>query len=271
MNKMNFIALSIKTANQWPDSICAIQLTKIADNTLVDSLSTYIKTTQTFDPFYTSIHGIEEADLVNSPTFDEFSPILQNWLQQQTVISFHEPFETLCLQESFESIGLLTPSFEHYSLLPYLKQQLPHEKSFALHDVSARLHTDDLCSDADRIAALTLHLLENKANWTTLLKQNRIKTSEPLLSLAGKTIVFTGGLAGLSRSDAAKLAMRTGAFFSNSMTKKVNILVVSQKSLERYEESNHQSSKWRQALSLQQQGFAIEILTEPQFLQFIQP
>lgn len=268
---MNFIALSIKTANQWPDSICAIQLTKVVNSELVDSLTTYIKTTQDFDPFYSSIHGIEAADVVNSPTFDAFYPILQSWLQQQTVVSFHEPFETLCLQESFDSIGQLAPTFEHYSLLPFLKQKLPQERSYALHDISARLHTDDFYSDAERIANATISLVANNENWTALLKQNLVKVSEPLVSLAGKTIVFTGGLAGLRRSDAAKLAMRTGAFFSNSMTKKVNILVVSQKSMDHYDETNHQSSKWRQALNLQQQGFDIKILTEPQFLQLIHP
>lgn len=266
---MNFIALSIKTANQWPDSICAIHLTKVINSELVDSLTTYIKTTQDFDPFHSSIHGIESVDIVNSPTFDEFYPILQSWLQQQTIVSFHEPFESLCLQESFDSIGQLAPTFEHYSLLPFLKQQLPKEKSYALHDISAQLKKVDFFSDAERIANLTVSLIANKENWTALLKQNLVKVSEPVVSLAGKTIVFTGGLAGLRRSDAAKIAMRTGAFFSNSITKKTSILVISQSSEDRYKDTNHQSSKWRQALSLQQQGFDIHILTESKFLQLI--
>lgn len=267
---MNFIALSINTANQWPDSICSIQLCKIENNQVVDSLSTYINTNQSFDPFYVSQHGIEEADVQNAPSFIEFYPILQNWLEQQAVISFYQPYEALCIKESFESIGQLAPHFQHYSLLPHLKRTLPKQQSYTLYETAATLSLPEQLTHADYVAEISLTLMKEERNWTTLLKEQLPYNSEPLISLAQKTIIFTGALSGMRRSDAAKLVMRAGGFFTNTMSKKVDILVISQKSLDRHNINEHQSSKWRNALSLQQQGYPIEIIMEEQFIQLIQ-
>lgn len=266
---MNFIALSIKTANQWPDSICAIQLTKIEDCKVVNTLSTYIHTTQDFDPFYVAQHGIEQTDVQHAPTFDEFSPILQNWLHEQTVLSFYEPYESLCLTESYESINKLCPTFQHFSILPYLKSTLTSLQSYSLHAICTTLEIPEQVTDADYIAQLVIKTMPEQTDWKKLLQKQIQRQAEPLVSLMQKTIIFTGALNGIRRSEAAKLVMRAGGLFSNTMSKKVDILVISQKSLDKFHFNEQQSSKWRNAIQLQQQGYAIEIITEEQFLQFI--
>lgn len=266
---MNFTTISIKTANQWPDSICSIQLTKIENNLVVDSLSTYIQTTQEFDPFYISQHGIERADVQNAPSFADFSPILQNWLHGETVLSFYEPYEALCLKESYDSIEKLCPVFHHYSILPFLKSTLMPQQSYALHDICSSLAITNPITDADKIAAITLKIIPEQSNWLQLLQQPIHYSTEPLISLAQRTVIFTGALNGLRRSDAAKLVMRAGGFFTNTMSKKVDLLVISQKSLDQFNFNEQQSSKWRKALHLQQQGHPIDIIVEEQFLQLI--
>lgn len=266
---MNFISLSIKTANQWPDSICAIELIKIENNKIVDSLHSYIQTTQEFDPFYTSIHGIEKVDVQHSPTFIQFAPILHNWLQQQNVISFYQPFETLCIEESFESIGQLPPTFTHRSLLPYAKKNLTNLSSYTIIDMMQHLALPNQTNDAERLAQIALHLLSSDSQWLSILNDEVIVHKEPLASLQQKTVVFTGGLQEMRRSDAAKLVMRAGGFFSNSLSKKVDILVISHKSQASFEQTMQQSSKWRLALTLQQQGHPITIIKENDFLDLI--
>lgn len=266
---MNFITLSVKTANQWPDSICAIELAKVENNAIVDSLQTYIHTTQPFDPFYTSIHGIEQADIQHSPTFSEFAPILTNWLQQQTVLSFHQPYEAICLAESFESCGLLLPTFSHRSLLPFLKRQLPTNSAFTLHHIAHSFSIPFTISDAETLAEIAIISVDDTPKWLHTLDDEIYVPQEPLIHLAQKTVVFTGGLQGMRRSDAAKQVLRAGGFFSNSMTKNVNILVISEKSQLTYDSTMQQSSKWRQAIHLQQQGHSIEIITEAAFLKLL--
>lgn len=267
---MNFISLSIKTANQWPDSICAIDLIKVENNEITDSLHSYIHTEQDFDPFYTSLHGIEKADVEHSPSFAEFAPILHNWLEQQNVISFYQPYEALCIQESYDSLGQLPPIFTHRSLLPYAKQNIHNLPSYALSDLAKHLDIPEQISDAARLAQVAMTLLKEQNQWLSLLNDELILHKEPLATLQQKTIVFTGGLQGMRRSDAAKLVMRAGGFFSNTMSKKVDILVISKKSQQNFDHTMHQSSKWRLATTLQQQGHPIDMITEETFLKLIQ-
>lgn len=255
---MNYVTLSIKTANQWPDSICSIELVKVENHRIVDSLTTYIQTSHTFDPFYTRIHGIEASDLLYAPTFEAFIPILEQWLQNQTVISFFAPYDHLCLQESFEFVGRLMPLFTHRSILNDVKEQWPSLPSYTLYDVYTKVASTDALHDAERM----VHVFEALQKMKPLPMVNM--TVEK--SLFQKTIVFTGALEHMRRSDAARKVMQAGGYFTNTLTKKVDILVVSERSRLQYEATQKQSSKWTKALYLQQQGFPIHILSEQEFL-----
>lgn len=266
---MNFVALSIKRANQWPDSICGIELVKVQENSIVDSISTYINTSQEFDPFYTSQHGIEQTDVLNSPSFNEFTPILDHWLSNENVISFYKEFESSSLQEAYTVNNKIPPIFTHFSLLPYIKSEYSQWPLFTIPHIAANLDLTKLYNDAENIAAIAITTLKNRNSWTDAIKKISKTTSVSIESLALKTIIFTGGLAGMTRNSAAKLAMRTGAYFTNTMSKKVDILVVSHSSRLKYEDTNHRSSKWQKAIQLQQNGHPITILFEEDFMNLV--
>lgn len=258
---MNYVTLSVKAANQWPDSICAIELIRMEENIIVDSFSTYVQTLQTFDPFYTSIHGIEANDVQLAPTFESLIPILERWLQHQTVISYFAPYDHLCLQESFEACGKLMPLFTHKNLLSDMKAQWPTLSSYTLYDVHVKVQTKEALNDAERIVQIA-QALENKEALTHL---ETVATK----SLVQKTVVFTGALEQMTRSEAARKVMQAGGFFSNTMTKKVDVLVVSERSQQQYDGTQKQSSKWTKAIHLQQQGFPIQIISEKEFFTWL--
>ncbi|GEK35433.1 exonuclease domain-containing protein [Kurthia sibirica] len=266
---MDFVALSLKTANQWPDSICAIDVVKVKNNVIIDTLSTYINPQQTFDPFYVSQHGIDSTDVANSPSFEDFHPLLNTWLSNEPVISFYKDYEALVLQEAYATIGKIPLLFKHYSLLPFLKKENPHWTNYTLTTIAQNLAVPIEYTDATTIASITLSILKDRATWEVDLNIQSTIENTPIKSLALKTIIFTGGLQGMTRSSAAKLVMRTGAYFTNTMSKKVDILIVSRSSQIKFEETNHRSSKWQKALQLQQNGHSISILFEDDFLAFI--
>lgn len=270
VNSLNFISMVIKTANQWPDSICGIELIKIEENKETDSFSTFIHTSQSFDPFYTSVHGIEANDVANSPTFEQMIPVLEQWLQNETVLSFHHEFEAQCLNECFEQLGKLKPIFTHYSVLPYFKNKIDESYfSYTLHDLTNHFIQEDVYNDAEKIAKLVVHFLQNETHWTAKLVENTVITQKEIQSIFQKTVVFTGGLSGMRRAEAAKLVMQAGGAFSNTMSKKVDLLVVSNSSFEKFNNNGAQSSKWVKAASLQNAGHEITILTEDEFLPLI--
>jgi DNA ligase (NAD+) len=72
--------------------------------------------------------------------------------------------------------------------------------------------------------------------------------------LAGRIVVFTGSLSSMSRVQAAGLAKRHGAEISNSISRKVNLVVAGEKAGEKLEKAEEMN---------------IEIISEESFIQMI--
>lgn len=260
------ITLAIHTANQWPDSICHISLTKLdAQWTVIDSLDCYIHATD-FDPFFTSIHGIEEQDVRHSPTFKSFAPILTQWLTNEEVVAFHAPFEEQALRASFATHQLDIPPCAFKSLLPRAKEEWPDETP-TLHHFATTLAEPLAPTDSEMIASIMRSQKWEYHDLSTVVSDDL--QQHPIQSLAGETIVFTGGLQQMTRTTAARLVRQQGAMFSNTMTKHTTLLVISASSLSRHETSGVESTKWRRAKQLQRQGQPIQIITEEQFQTFL--
>ncbi len=257
------ITLAIHTANQWPDSICHVSLAKIdADFTVIDSLDCYIQATD-FDPFFTSIHGIEAQDVQHSLTFSSFAPILTKWIANEEIVAFFAPFEEQALRASFDTHQLAFPPCTFKSLLPRAKKEWPQVTPTLAQ--FAMFASEQLApTDAEMIATI-LH--EKKWHYADLNDFSRDVT-KTIHSLVGETVVFTGGLQQMTRSTAARLIRQQGALFSNTLTKHTTLLVVSSSSVARHEQTGAESTKWRRAKQLQLQGQPIQIITEEQFHTF---
>ncbi|MGG0658729.1 exonuclease domain-containing protein [Rummeliibacillus pycnus] len=265
---MDFIALEIETANQWPDSICSIGLVKVRENMIVDSLFSYINPKQTFDEFHISQHGITEDMVHLSPTFKEFYPELNKWLTNEIVIGYYSEFDQLVLEESCLSIDQLVPYCHFGSILTFAKNKLTKERHFSLPTLA---HLFDIRLELER-AEIIAHLVldfEKRFEGFSLLQLTKpakiIPSNGTTITSSsyfkGKNIVFTGGLEGLSRSMAAKKIRTLGGVFSNTVTKQTDILIVSNSSWARVEKGQ-KSSKLTKAEQLQSMGNAIEIIQE---------
>lgn len=257
------ITLTIHTANQWPDSVCHISLAKIIDSEIVDTLDTYIQATD-FDPFFTSLHGITAQDVQHAPTFQQFEPILTQWLANEQVVAFHAPYEEQVLREVYSAHDLFMPSCQLYSLQACAKKHYPAVTptlpQFAMHITEQLAPTD-----SEMIAMILC-----ETNWQVHdLSFNEETPTSVLTTLIGETIVFTGGLEGMTRATASRLIRQQGAMFSNSITKHTTILVVSNSSMTRFDLHGHESTKLRRAKQLQAQGQAIRIISEDEFKTFL--
>lgn len=257
------ITLAIHTANQWPDSVCHISLAKVKDDTIIDTLDTYIHATE-FDPFFTSLHGITAQDVQHAPTFAKFAPILTQWLTNEDVVAFYAPYEAQVLHDVYEAHDLLAPTCQMYSVQPIAKTTYPSVTptlpQFALHITKQLAPTE---------SEMLAHILcETKWQLSDFVEQTP-NVAHTITSLIGETVVFTGGLAGMTRSTAARLIRQQGAMFSNTITKHTTVLVVSETSMSRYEQTGHESTKLRRAKQLQAQGQNIRIMSEAEFKQLL--
>lgn len=265
---MDFIAIEIETANLWRDSICSIGLVKIVDNQVVDTLFTYINPDQPFDEYHTSHHGITEDMVRFSSAFEDFYPILNHWLTNQIVIAYYRDFDESVIEEACTSINKLMPYCHFGDILSFSKQNLKHLQFYTLQSIASQFNISLDKERAEIIAELILRFeqyfndfaLSKLTNNQSQLSVQNSSFSSPT-DFQGKTIVFTGGLEGLTRSMAAKKIRSYGGIFSNTVTKQTDMLIVSNSSWQKAQ-SGQKSSKLQKAEQLQADGFAIKIIPE---------
>ncbi len=89
---------------------------------------------------------------------------------------------------------------------------------------------------------------------------------QPLESLEGKTVVFTGPLS-IRRFDAEVLVRQAGASISDQVTSRVNVVVQGRRSHDYV--MRHKSSKLLAAEKLIRQGVPISIISEPEFFKLV--
>jgi eukaryotic-like serine/threonine-protein kinase len=89
---------------------------------------------------------------------------------------------------------------------------------------------------------------------------------QPLLSLEGKTVAFTG-LLSIRRFDAEVLVRQAGASISEQVTSRVNVIIQGQRSHDYV--TRHKGSKLLAAERLIRQGVPISIISEPEFFNLV--
>jgi NAD-dependent DNA ligase len=89
---------------------------------------------------------------------------------------------------------------------------------------------------------------------------------EPLETLEGKTVAFTGPLS-IRRFDAEVLVRQAGATISDQVTARVNVIIQGRRSHDYV--MRHKGSKLRTAERLIRQGVPISIIGEPEFFKLV--
>lgn len=86
----------------------------------------------------------------------------------------------------------------------------------------------------------------------------------------GKLVAFTGSLHQYSRPEAMALIANLGAYPQDAVTKSTDILVVGEQDPQKLKPGEVQSSKFRKAEKLRAAGQNIEVMTERDFISFIE-
>ncbi len=161
---------------------------------------------------------------------------------------------------------------------------LPSDDVFQMGQLLAML----LRGDADSLISVkevsklpceaNLHLIVAKAicarrkRFATALEMLRAlqgheyPKSQPLESLEGKTVVFSGPLS-IRRFDAEVLVRQAGASISDQVTRRINVIVQGRRSHDYV--MRHKGSKLLAAEKLIREGVPISIISEPEFFNLV--
>lgn len=279
---MNFIAIDVETANANLSSICQIGLAFFNDGKLVDTWSTLINPKTTFDYINTSIHGLNEDDVINAPTILDIYDELNNLINNQLLVS-HMPFDKLALNKTL-SENNLTINCDWLDSAKVVRRTWKEfsVKGYGLSNVASKLNIEfkhhDALEDAKTCGLILIKALDILSIDLEQLKKrinlpiddskiNINKEGNPNGNLFGENAVFTGALS-ITRNDAIILATKIGCNVQSGVNKQTTLLIVGDYDIEKLA-GYEKSSKHRKAEELISKGQLIKIITENDFSQLI--
>ena len=238
---MNFFSLAVETANADYSSICQIGVVEFNNGIIVDKWTSLINPEAYFDSFNSTIHGIYESDIEDSPTFDQIYSFLKKKLDGNIVVH-HMPFDKIALNRvcSEYNLDFINPKWLDSAKVTRRVWTEFAYKGYGLANISKYLNIEFKHHDAleDAIAA---GLVVCKACELSKIPIEKwyIKVEKPIFekkyssesiklegnkdgNFYGEEIVFTGTL-NLLRKEAAKLAAEMGCNVSMVMKKALNI------------------------------------------------
>ena len=281
---MNFIAIDVETANADYSSICQIGIAEFQNGKIVNKWKTLINPEDYFDPFNVSIHGINEKDVKNAPTFNQIYEELKERLNDKITIH-HMPFDRIAINRACNYYNLehIKPKWldsakivrRTWTDLAYSGYGLSNiskflDLTFEHHDaLEDAITAGFVVVKASEISNLTIEEWFKRVGQPIFTYKNGSTSinldGNPEGQLFGENLVFTGALS-ITRNEAGIIASKIGCRVTNSVAKNTTILVVGLQDVTKLA-GYEKSSKHRKAEELIEKGISIRILSENDFVE----
>ena len=300
---MDFITLDFETATAQRDSPCEIGLTFVSGGKIVDTKSWLIKPLyKEFDYFNILIHGIRPEHVADKPEFNELWKEIKPLVENKFLIAHNAGFDISVLRKTLEAYKLPFPTLNYSCSYIFAKKVWQGLSAYDLKTLckvnNIELKHHRAGADSKATAELTLKAFEiagvsSLDDFPEKLKTTvgklydggyspsetkRIRKATDLTKIVGdptkhnsdsvfygRTVVFTGALSSMIRSDAQQTIADIGGIIGNGVTKDTDFLVVGQQDY-RVVGDDGMSSKQEKAIKLIEKGSTLEILSEDNFL-----
>lgn len=306
---MNFVAIDFETAHEKRSSPCALGVTVVKNNQIVEERYWLIRPKELrFAPINIMIHGIRENDVIHELEFDELWPEILPYLENQLVVAHNASFDISVLRSTLDLYNLSYPSFNYCCTMVMSKHFYSYLENAKLNTVSTHLgHSfthHHAGSDAAACANILLKISEELDTpsieaLTTQVGVKIGKVYEKGYSPAGSN---GGGLVSSRKYSTpssiappnytdceffqGKYIAFTGPLHSMSRSKAIHIvedlggeytpsvtrktnLVITNVQNPSALSPEHMSTKLRRAMQLIERGQDIAFLTEAEFLEIL--
>lgn len=276
--RFRFIALDVETACSDVASICQIGLACVQPDDQIQTFSMLINPRTRFDPFNIRLHGIGPDHVAQAPGFADALDALLPLLTQHHLVQ-HSNFDKQAVNAACRSCNIDAPDLRWSDSVTIARRAWPELKGNGGHglaNLKRRLNLQFHHHDAGEDARAAAMVVQHAERHLGLSFEELIKPADktrhsaaismagnPSGPLAGSVVVFTGAL-GLSRPEAAALAVRVGMSVRPGVTRQTTHLVVGDQDLTVLA-GHAQSSKHRKAEEMQRAGHPIRIIGESDF------
>ena len=280
---MDFVVVDVETANADLSSICQIGIASFRDGLLAEAWVSLVNPEDEFDYINVSIHGIDESQVEDAPTWEGISPEVNARLGGRIVVC-HTPFDRLALARACDRAQLSACECTWLDSARVVRRAWPEfsKSGYGLSNVAAHFGIDhqahDALEDARCAGLLLLRAIADTGlsveQWLTRVKlpidphsntaHSVKRDGNPDGKLFGEVLVFTGALM-VPRREAADAAAAAGCCVDDGVTKHTTMLVVGDQDLRRLA-GHEKSSKHTKAEFLISNGQSIRILGEGDFM-----
>lgn len=290
---MNFVAIDFETANHNRSSACAIGIAVVENDEIVETRHFFIHPTPNYYAIINKhIHGISEKDTDNALSFLElWNSELKRYLVDRDLVAHNAPFEKSVLNALSEEYNIQLPTNRLYCSLTISKHYLDLV-NYKLDNVCSEFGINfcnhhNAMADAIGCAEIIIKIAQaNQAQnfedlYIPILKAEHIEHFNDSIfsprnqvqnyianqaTVKGKTFCFTGTLSFIQRDIARQVIENAGGIFKNSISSKVNYLVVGDLSIFG---DGFESTKMKKVREYKDKGCAIEVITEEQFQEMV--
>ena len=303
---LSFTAIDFETANARRGSICSVGLAKVINGVVTASTSWLIKPPGEggFDDFNTGIHGITAHDVRDAPDWPSSLSRILDFIDGDIVVAHNAAFDAGALREACDFAGLAWPIIDYTCTLvmsralldlpayklPWVAEALAIQ-SFDHHEAGADATAAALIAVAlaEANGAITIQDLVAHAgvklgridpdSWSGSRKASKPARArldldgleiEPNGPMAGEVVCFTGKISWV-REDAQAMVVRHGGSISTKPTKNTTILVTGDFDERTFRPGMKYSSSLAKAFALVDGGQTLEIMTEADFRQKLEP
>jgi DNA polymerase III epsilon subunit-like protein len=257
---VKIVAIDFETANETRSSPCSMGLAWIEDGCVTQVEHHYIRPPgMRFAPFNIGFHGIGPEDVEDADEFPAMLERLRPTLDGALVLAHNASFDISVIRRTCEHYEVLPPSFDYMCTVQVARSVWPSLASHKLNVVCRHLGVDFAHHDAaaDAYACGKVALAAAALNGVVHLRDlpgrvgmalgrlepggyapsqgpyiPRLKPAPVVRPVAagrgvldGRTIVFTGTLSTMSRSEAADLAIALGGQVRGNVSKLANLVV----------------------------------------------
>ena len=294
----DYTVIDIETtglSSEW-DEIIEISALKISNGEIVDKFSTLIKPNEEISDFIAELTGITNDMVKDAPLVEDVIKPFQEFIGDSVLVGHNVNFDINFLYDVFENNDLyFTNSF--IDTMRFSRRIIPGLEHYRLKDISEALNVEyvgahraenDCCITYqcyERLKALALSDEEKLTPDHTSLKIKKSRHSHQFVKSAditaetsdfdethplyGKVCVITGVLNKMTRKEAMQIIANVGGINSDSVTKKVNYLILGNNDY-CMTIKNGKSSKQKKAEEYMLKGYDIQIIPENVFYDMLE-
>ncbi|WP_430788001.1 3'-5' exonuclease [Virgibacillus flavescens] len=156
---MNFISIDFETANEKRYSPCAIGIVVADESGIIDEFYSLINPLMDFSSFNIRVHGIQEKDVEDAPTFPELWPKFESYLTNSVVVAHNASFDMSVLRKTLDYYNLTYPKMDYLCTVEISKNIWPNLRNHRLNTVAEHhgiLFEHHHALEDARVAALVL-------------------------------------------------------------------------------------------------------------------